>query len=235
MSASVAAADTIDADLMFVVDTSGSMGAEFTNLGAGMGSFVSQLEADSRIGSVRVGLVRYTRTASLDIDLTDDLTVFDGLTRGSGSGTENALNAVDFAVTSPDISYRDGAVKSVILITDEDADDRNTYSNEFGDGASALSDLLVDRGFLNNIIYEFSDGEIDEFTTAARPTGALFDIDEFRANPEDFLTAFADAKLEEIIEEGGGDAVIPLPASAWLLIAGMGGLAAASRRKKTSA
>jgi hypothetical protein len=69
-----AQAATIDADIMFVVDGSGSMGDDFTELGLGMTTFVNALQADSRMGSVRVGLVRYSLNQLLQINLTDDLT-----------------------------------------------------------------------------------------------------------------------------------------------------------------
>ena len=77
-----ARAATMDADIMFVVDGSGSMGDDFVDLGKGMTTFVNGLKADPRVGSVRVGLVRYSLNPVLDIAMTDDLTVFNGLTRG---------------------------------------------------------------------------------------------------------------------------------------------------------
>jgi hypothetical protein len=229
-----ASAATIDADLMFVVDGSGSMGDDFTELGLGMTTFVNALQADSRIGSVRVGLVRYSLNQLLQINLTDDLTVFDGLSRGKGNfATENPLHAVDFAVTNSAISYRPDAVKTVILITDEEGDDWNSYSNAFGSGGSALVALLDDLGFLNNVIHNPGKrGSTENYSQIALPYGALFDIMDFRANPMNFLTSFAAVKVQEFVDVREQEALsaVPLPAGGWLLLGGLGAFAAVRRR-----
>ena len=230
-------AATIDADLMFVVDGSGSMGDDFTDLGAGMTTFVNALQADHRIGSVRVGLVRYSLNQLLQINLTYDLSVFTGLLRGKGNfATENPLAAIDFAVTNDAITYRPDAVKSIILITDEEGDDFGTSTNAFGTGGSALGALLDDLGFLNNIIHNPAKrNSTANYSQIARPFGALFDIADFRADPTNFLTAFASVKVQEFVDvrtlSDQKLNVVPLPAGAWLLIGGLGALAAVRRRQ----
>jgi hypothetical protein len=232
-----ARAATIDADLMFVVDGSGSMGNDFTDLGVGMTTFVNALQADPRMGSVRVGLVRYSLNQLLQINLTEDLSVFNGLSRGNGNfPTENALAAVDFAVTNPAIVYRPDAVRTIILITDEEGDDFDTYTNEFGAGGAALGALLDDRGFLNNILHNpRKRGSTENYSQIMRPYGALFDIAEFRADPTGFLTWFASVKVEEFVEVRNNAplAVTPLPAGAWLLLGGLAAFAAIRRRQAT--
>jgi hypothetical protein len=234
-TAAATEAATIDADLMFVVDGSGSMGDDFTDLGLGMTTFVNALQADARIGSVRVGLVRYSLNQLLQINLTDDLTVFEGLSRGKGNfSTENPLHAVDFAVTNSAISYRPDAVKTVILITDEEGDDWNSYSNAYGSGGSALVALLNDLGFLNNVIHNPGKrGSTENYSQIALPYGALFDIMDFRADPMSFLTAFASIKVQEFVDVREQEALtsMPLPAGAWLLLGGLGALAAVRRRR----
>ena len=180
-----AAAATMDADIMFVVDGSGSMGDDFVDLGRGMTTFVKGLKADARIGSVRVGLVRYSLNPILQIAMTDDLTVFNGLTRGRGNhSTENPLMAIDFAVTNPAIVYRPDAVKTIILITDEEGNDFGTYKNAYGTGGSAVSAMLKDLGFLNNVIHNPAKrGSTENYASIALPYGALFSIADFRADP----------------------------------------------------
>ncbi len=230
-------AATIDADLMFVVDGSGSMGDDFTDLGAGMTTFVNALQASGLIGSVRVGLVRYSLNALLQINLTEDLTVFKGLSRGKGNfSTENPLHAIDFAVTSNTISYRPDAVKTVILITDEEGDDFDTYTNSYGSGGSALTALLQERGFLNNVIHNSDKkGSAENYSQIALPYGALFDIADFRADPLSFLTGFAKVKVQEFVDVRAAArievAAVPLPAGLWLLLGGLGGLAAIGRKR----
>jgi antitoxin component HigA of HigAB toxin-antitoxin module len=229
-------AATIDADLMFVVDGSGSMGDDFTHLGAGMTTFVNGLRADPRIGSIRVGLVRYSLNQLLQINLTDDLTVFTGLSRGKGNfATENPLQAIDFAVTHDEIVYRPDAVRTIILITDEEGDDFLTYSNSYGTGVSALNMLLDQHGFLNNIIHNpRKRGSTANYSQIARPHGALFDIADFRADPNGFLSYFAGVKVQEFVDVrtqiAQAPIVTPLPAGAWLLLAGLGALAVVRRR-----
>ena len=189
-TAGTARAATIDADIMFVMDGSGSMGDDFTALGVAMSVFVNALQADQRMGNVRVGLVRYSLNAILQVNMTDDLTAFDGLSRGKGNfSTENPLMAIDFAVTNPAVVYRPDAVKTVVLITDEEGNDFKTYENAYGTGVSALNFLLDDLGFLNNIIHNpRKRGSTENYIQIARPYGALFDIADFRDDPLSFMS-----------------------------------------------
>jgi hypothetical protein len=236
-TAGAARAATIDADLMFVVDGSGSMGNDFTDLGAGITTFVNAIRASSLIGSLRLGLVRYSLTPLLQINLTDDLNLFKGLNRGKGNfATENPLLAIDFAVTNSAISYRPDAVKSIILITDEEGNDFGTYKNAFGTGGSAVGALLQDRGFLNTIIHNPKKrGSTENYTQIALPNSALFNIADFRSDPTGFLTELAEAKTKEFIEMRTKPSVelaaVPLPAGVWLLLGGLGAFVAVSRKR----
>lgn len=70
--------------------------------------------------------------------------------------------------------------------------------------------------------------------------GAVWDLNQLRAGglvAESFTQAFIGIKVQEIISQPptGNPNVIPLPAAGWMLIAGIGGLAAMRRRKDKAA
>ena len=239
---SSADAAPVDADIMFVVDSSASMGGEFSFLAGAIDGFLSDLRADSRIGTVRAGLISYTNSATLHADLTEDaaaLSTAFGNVR-VGGGVENAYQAVDSAIPGAgsygfSISYDPSAVRTLVLITDEDADDYLTYSNIFGTGESAVGALLDDQNFLNNVIYQPYAKATDDFDGISRPSSGLFSINEFRDNRTTFFDEFTRTKIREIVEEGGGEpSVVPLPAGLPLLIGGLAALGIAGRRKRAA-
>lgn len=258
-TSTAAMAAPVDVDLAFVIDQSGSMGNEFATLASDIGVLFNGLLASSDVTSVSAGLVTYDRARSgagtpnlvlqqsLDSDPAALSASFAAVgTRGS---TEDALTAVDSVLPGgayfEAFGWRNDTVKSVILITDENADDANIYSNAFGTGYAALGAKLDDVGYLNNIIT--LRGLFETYEPASKPRGAvgdfqaLFDINDFTGPGSDssvFLTNFATAKLDEITtvgtETGGSNpnpGVVPLPATGFLLLAGMGGLAVARRRR----
>lgn len=117
-------------DIVFVFDTSGSMGGPRNNIMNNLDVFIDALDAPDW----RIGLVSYE--ASPSIVLTDQSSrwaatksefaellgklVFSG-------GIENGLTAIKYAVEQYD--WRDGIVRHIVLVTDEDADDHSTIGD----------------------------------------------------------------------------------------------------------
>lgn len=240
--ASSASAAAIDVDVMFVIDRSGSMAGEFTTLENNLDVFLNGLSADSRIGTLRSGLTVYEgSTFSSD----SEILVSDFSTNGSATaaafgtvstrgGTERAGAAIRSTIPGQanylGASWNTNAVRTTVLITDEAGDDQSDYA--------AVGSLLDSEGYLNNIITFTS--FFDTYRPMARPTGnptpSLFDLNAFRADSTQFLSDFANAKLQEIVNNPPPGPItppdiapIPLPAAGWMLIAALGGLAAMRR------
>lgn len=224
------AGPVVDADIAFVIDSSGSMGGEFNFLGDAIGDFLSDLESSPLIGTARAALVEYNSHASLVQGLTSDPQALKAAfnTVSASGGTENAFSAIDAAITDLGINYGNAnTVKSTILITDEDADDVPGYSNSFNTGSSTgdLLALLNANGFLNNIIYDFGAGD-QEFRPVAVPNGSFFNINDFRSNRQQFFQNFTAAKIGEIEDR----ATVPAPGTIALLGAGFLGIWIVRRR-----
>lgn len=225
---------TQDVDLTFVIDRSGSMGGEFGFLGGAIAGFLADIETSPVVGTARGALVTYERSARLEQDLTDDPTVLQtafGAVSVSG-GRENAVQAERDAAFNLGIGYGADTVKSLILITDEDADD--FFS---ADGADLRAEL-IGGGFLNNIIFRPGSGSSDtqyeqmaiSSLSGNDPTEALFSITDFRDDPSGFLADFTAAKLREIEEEITENR-IPLPGALPLAVLGVGALVGVARRR----
>ena len=243
----------VNVDIMFVIDQSGSMSNELTTLAANVATFVNGLVADANVLSVATGLVSYEDVSDGDITLHQALTTsVASLSAALNAvptfgGTEEALHAVDAVLPGGSLfnasGWRNDTVKSVVLITDEDADNASSYTFGLLSGYAALGAKLDSVSYLNNIITE--DHLFGIYEPASRPIGnpgdykALFDLDNFTgtgADPNAFLSAFAAAKLTEITTggttTGGSNGVVPLPAAGWLLIGAFGALGAMKRRKQ---
>lgn len=249
-----ASAAPVDVDLMFVIDQSGSMSDEFSTLAANIAVVFDGLATSSEIGSVAAGVVSYEAAASGTLSLVQSLTTSAAtLATALASvpvfgGTEDALSAVASVLPGGSLfssaGWRNDTVKSIILITDEDADDYWYFSYKGLTGYAALGAQLDDANYLNNIIT--SSYLFDTYEEASRPYDAgeyeaLFALEDFTgygADPEAFLAAFAATKLDEITTGGettpGSEAPspVPLPASLPLLLSGLAGLSAQYHRKK---
>jgi hypothetical protein len=257
----------ISTDIIFIVDESGSMGSAQTNLANNIGLFASILSAGGV--DARYGLVGYGNSSVVPRMLTNLTTaaalataaqglVITGGTESGYAGTAFALNGIDGQTSL--FSFRPNAVKNLIIFTDEDNDFITNIGGRVGGDAATYSEidaLLTSNNALFNAVVSSggacttaaSDPNNDCYIPLALAHGgAGFDLTLLQSSNaqvvQDFVTAFANAKLQETIDfctqnptlpecQGGGGQV-PLPGTIALFGAGVLGWAA-SRRKKAVA
>ena len=138
---------------------------------------------------------------------------------------------------APPISFRAGAVKNIIIVTDEPSNGDLFGANWLN--ADAL--LKSNNALLNGILTPGSAGGLTPPTQSLGTLvlgngGAVFSLNTFNTNNQAtidaFVQDFANRKLQEILDAGGQ---IPEPAT----LAVFGGIAVAGlfgyRRRKTTA
>jgi len=157
--ASVALADVVNtaADIVFVVDESGSMSTEHAWLDGMVASLDSKLTAAgvtsttySLIGYGNSNIVPHTLlnagTTSEFYAATDNLVVW--------GGTEDGYDAIDYGFS--ELTFQANAVKNFILITDEDRDiydssvTYNTLKTLFTGANGGLLNTVVNLDMKNN-------------------------------------------------------------------------------------
>ena len=225
-------------DLVFVIDDSGSMSDEGATLAARIGEVMTGIALDAAIDTVHAGVISYTDSPTLVSAITDDATALNTAISGIsyGGAEEDGLQAMASVLPGGslvgDIGWRPNTVRSLVLLTDEDSDDTLGEGDGYvGDlaGYTAFGNMLKNLGYLNNIIV--SNGGT-EYGPTANPTGAEFSLVDFVVSTNTFLEGFIKAKIGEIIiPPPTGTPVVPVPAAGWLLLGGLGGLAAMRRKK----
>lgn len=190
------AASFIPSDIVWLLDTSGSMGNDINEVKSRIGEF-DRAMIDSGIDA-HYALVRFGGRETLIQDLTDFSTFtapgspFNRLTDNGGS-KERGSRAINVALART--TFRPGSVKNFILVTDEDDD--SSFSN-----FQAASLGLTETDTLFNFIGVPGRGNTDSYygNLAANHGGVGFNIDQFRAHPEPFFDNFVDTKVREIQE-----------------------------------
>ncbi|MHA7851565.1 vWA domain-containing protein [Roseovarius sp.] len=271
------------ADVVFIVDESGSMAGEQDFLANTITSLNSAL-GSANVTDVKYGVIGFggsTTTGGLyDAPrLVTGLTTVDAAKTGiesliTSGGFEDGYDAIKFAFDN--LSFRAGAARNFILVTDENRDDTPGSTNTMSSIASLLSSTktvlnailnvssIVDGngnttgviGINNNNDAYTADGSGDFFTTALgtlnsssnsldydslalNSGGAVWNLNVLRqANDtnkwnDSFSSAFIDIKVQEITTQPPSGQ-IPLPAGGWLLLTGLGGLAALRRKRRAA-
>jgi hypothetical protein len=126
---SAGAPTTANADVMFIVDTTGSMGTAITAVTGALSGTVSALSA---FGNIATGAAQYKDKTNdgydpFDYQLDQAITTNSSLTQsalgsytasGGGDTPEQGLYALDQAATSPDTGWQAGAKKIEVIVGD---------------------------------------------------------------------------------------------------------------------
>lgn len=192
----VPAQAVIIADIVWVVDTSGSMGDDIAQVKQRIAEFNTVMTNNSI--DAQYGLVRFGEPPAASV--IQDITTFATFTAAgspfqllsaNGGGTEDGSLAIQAALGA---SYRASSVRNIILITDEDDDNagnRAALTTALaGTTESELINIIGNPGNDTNNYYQ---------TLAPANGGAFFNILDFRANPAAFFTNFINTKVQEII------------------------------------
>ena len=225
--ANQAQAAFVPADFVYVIDYSGSMGADINEVINNIGTFNSALASagiDSRYGAVQFGQIGNGGNPQLLTDLTDAAGLSAALTGALPvtGGFEPGGDATVFALNN--ITFRAGAVKNIILITDEDDD------SGFAGFAAADAALTASNALFNAIIDPFQDTNSPICPScyanlASNHGGSIFNILDFRADPAAFLTNFNNTKIQEVINA-------PEPSIVGLVVMGLAGIGFLLRRRR---
>ena len=222
-AAPAANAQFIPADIVYVVDYSGSMGPDINQVINNIGDFQTALSAagiDAQYGAVQFGQSSNSGNPNLLTDLTNAAGVSTALSNALPvtGGREPGATATLFALNN--ITWRAGAVKNIILITDEDDDspaaDKAAVNGAL-QSANALYNVIIDTNFGSSVA--------DYGTLANNNGGQVFNINAFRADPAAFLANFNKTKVEEIINQA------PEPSIMAMLGIGLAGIGFVSRRR----
>jgi hypothetical protein len=271
------------ADVVFIVDESGSMSGEQDFLANTITSLNSALGL-ANVTDVKYGVIGFGGRPVSGVPndpprLVTGLTTVDAAKTGiesliTSGGFEDGYDAIKFAFDN--LSFRAGAARNFILVTDENRDDTPGSTNTMSSIASLLSStktvlnaiLNVSSiedgngnttgviGINNNNDAYTADGSGGFFTTALgtlnsssnsldydslalNSGGAVWDLNVLRQADEtnkwndSFSSAFIDIKVQEITTQPPSGQ-IPLPAGGWLLLTGLGGLAALRRKRRAA-
>lgn len=134
---------------------------------------------------------------------------------GHSDNGEDGSDAVNLAMSG--VTFRQGAVKNIILITDEDDD---SAQSSFAAADAALGQANAFFNFIG--VPGVGDTDARYGVLASNHRGMAFDIRNFVAAPDNFFADFIDVKLSEI----------STPEPATLTLLGIGSMLALRRRRR---
>lgn len=183
----------IASDVVWVIDTSGSMGDDISQVKARISDFNTAM-TNAGI-DVRYGLVRFGGTASLIQDITTFSTFSQAgspfqLLTDNGGGTEDGSAAIQVALGA---SFRSNVIRNIILVTDED-DDNSANRQALNDALAATAS----PEFINVIRNPNDDAGGYYSNLATNNNGNVFNILDFRNNGQAFFDNFINTKVGEI-------------------------------------
>lgn len=210
------------ADIVFLIDVSGSMGPEIADVRANVKAFANDLNAsniDFQLGLVRFGNLSGANPYIFNNgNLTDDVPLFQSFvdTLVASGGYEPGFLAVRQAITG--LNYRPGTQKIFIIITDEDSDDRNKQESinllltnsvtlhaavdcSFGTSRSDYCDDTSIRGVTGGLLFGVRDSYSSILDTIVETASKTYIVRYMSSNPifdgtlrtvEIFATAFGE-------------------------------------------
>lgn len=231
------------ADMVFVVDQSGSMYNEFKWISSSLDKINSQIESKGIKANYGIAGFEYSagyergwyneRNAWADLPSTisDVVAEADWAADHVYGGIERSYHAVNWAADN--FSWTgNGFAKVMILVTDEDADYGDSYSYGGLFGEAALKQKMTDDDILLNVItYSHLYSVWDEVAFSKENYIGLFDLDYLKNDPFGFTEEFTAAKIGEIMEHVPSEPV-PEPTTLFLLGSGLVGIGGFSRRSR---
>lgn len=232
MSITPVNAAIIKTDIVMLVDESGSMSTVHNNLRNSISTFANILQnggLDTQFALVGFGfagdsirlIADFVDAAGFAAAMSQIIPV--GADEPAYDATAYALEAL--SAEQPNLSYRDDAVKNLILFADEASNGDSEHD------ANSVDGLLKDSSALFNVVLG---GEYTELVELAENNGGhRFDLNELnttnQGDIDDFVTNFAEVKLQEtqdFCEENPSDPACtdsePVPAPAGIALFSLG-------------
>ncbi|EAZ89996.1 hypothetical protein CY0110_20675 [Crocosphaera chwakensis CCY0110] len=185
----------ISADILWLVDTSGSMAGDIAEVQTRIGQFNDVMMMNGI--DAYYGLVEFGSGETLTQDIVP-FSTFNAsgspfMTISTGGGFEQGSEAINVGLANA--NFRSNSVRNVILVTDEDDDSDLTEFN------NAIASLTASNALFNFIGVPGVGNTDSRYGVLANDfSGAAFNILDFRNNPGPFFDNFINTKVQEIIE-----------------------------------